>query len=808
MHIRRRACCRADGRLYCIVDLEGVGDVSVAKASIEASLAGLPIPAELYPYVRGARGGTDGTCVVVLPFLARARLRVTLVAGEERGSFDVNCARARWESSLVYRLRKDLPPRLRGVQDGWLYDRLRPSLDRLLAGDGVDVWRVSVTWRGSDETDPALELLDEGGRPLEGRVFPFERQLNVPSPAGVSVNRSFFSVELPKGCRCFILRVRDERGLAREGFCSSDERFWKDKEYETWLHMCDARADDARYARWFEEHRARGGDLEVQEHARFSYEPLVSLVVPCYRSDAGYLGELVSSVRAQSYESWELLLLDSTPDDGVVRAATEGPVLSDERVRVLDTSATRGIVGNTNAGVAVARGDYVAFLDHDDLLEPDALFWYVDALNAPDRPDVLFCDEDLFSERGAYRQPIFKTNLNVDLLYSHNCVTHLLCVRRGLMNEMGISSDDVEGAQDYDLVLRALAHGARFAHVPHVLYHWREHEGSTSGDHAQSKPYAEEAGRLALARHLESRGIGAQVVLTKHPFVYRVRYALPDPHPLVSVVIPSRDHVDMLRSCIDSLLGRSTYDALEVVVVENNSELPETHTYYHDVQVSHPGLVRVIDASSQVGEFNYSRLVNAGVAAAHGSYLLLLNNDTEVISADFVEEMLGYLQRPEVGIVGAKLYFRDGLTQHAGMLVGPHGAVAHPNQDFPPQREGYLSHAVRPGNFSAVTGACQMVRREVFEEVDGYDESFAVGFNDVDFCFRVRATGRLVTFTPYAELYHYEFVSRGREVADQDKLVRWKREQALFMQRWPKVFVKGDPYSNPNLNVNSAYYGL
>lgn len=801
MRIRRRACCRADGRLYCIVDLEGAGGAPAAEASAEASLAGSPIPAELYPY-------EDGAWVVVLPFLARARLRVTLAVGEERGSFDVNCARARWESSLVYRLRKDLPPRLRGVQDSWLHDRLRPSLDRLLAGDGVDVWRVSVTWQGSDETDPALELLDDQGRPLEGRVLPFERQLHVPTPAGVPVNRSFFSVELPEGLRCFVLRARDQSGLARGGFCSSDERFWADKEHETWLHMRDARADDAHYVRWFEEHRAKGGDLEVQAHARLAYEPLVSLVVPCYRSDAGYLGELVSSVRAQSYGRWELLLLDSTPQDGVVRAAAKSAGVPDERVHVLDTSAPRGIVGNTNAGIAAARGDYVAFLDHDDLLEPDALFRYVDALNVPERPDVLFCDEDLFSQRGAYRQPIFKTRLNVDLLYSHNCVTHLLCVRRGLVDEMGVSPDDVEGAQDYDLVLRALARGARFAHVARVLYHWREHEGSTSGDHAQSKPYAEEAGRLALARHLESRGIGAEVALTERPFVYRVRYELPDPHPLVSVVIPSRDHVDLLRSCMGSLLERSAYDALEVVVVENNSELPETRAYYHDVQASHPGIVRVIDASSQAGEFNYSRLVNAGAAAARGSYLLLLNNDTEVISTDFVEEMLGYLQRPEVGVVGAKLYFRDGLTQHAGMLVGPHGAVAHPNQDFPPQREGYLSRAVRPGNFSAVTGACQMVRREVFEEVGGYDEDFAVGFNDVDFCFRVRATGRLVTFTPYAELYHYEFVSRGREVADPGKLMRWKREQALFVRRWPEVFVEGDPYTNPNLDVDSAYYGL
>ncbi len=243
-------------------------------------------------------------------------------------------------------------------------------------------------------------------------------------------------------------------------------------------------------------------------------------------------------------------------------------------------------------------------------------------------------------------------------------------------------------------------------------------------------------------------------------------------------------------------------------MVENHSVEPETRDLYGELSEAYGPAFRVLDISDAVEGFNYSRLINLGAAAAAGEYLLLLNNDTEVRSSDFMAEMLGYLQRPEVGVVGAKLYFRDGLTQHAGMLVGPHGTVCHPNQDFEPAREGYLSRAVRPGNFSAVTGACQMVRKSVFDEVGGYDEAFAVGFNDVDFCFRVRETGRLVTFTPYAELFHYEFVSRGREAADAVKLERWKREQALFTTRWPEPFLEGDPYSNPNLDPDSIYYGL
>ena len=800
MRPRRIAACRADGRLYCLIEDADGG--SPASVDLSASVGGRPVPAELYPLNGDVTRG-----VLVLPYLAASTVRVKMSWEGGSGEMAFSGEVERWRSSLTYRLRKDVPRLLKSAQASWVHGRLRPSLDRYLRGDGCDVWRVSVTWDGPESAEPEILLLDEHGEKLDAQTFSFERQQGVAAPWGGEVSRYYFSVKVPEGCHAFIVVVRDATGQVRKGFCSCDERLYRDKEYETWLFMRDARADDEQYRAWFEGHRAKGGDLEAQAATRFAYEPLVSLIVPCFESDPRYLKELVDSVRSQSYGRWELVLLDASPDSPTVRRAADDS--AEARVRYVPLERNRGIVGNTNAGIEVSRGDYVAFLDHDDLLEPDCLFWYVRQVNEAGRPDVLYCDEDLFERRGQWRQPIFKTRLNVDLLYSHNCVTHMLCVRRGLIEKIGLSPEDVSGAQDYDLTLRALAVGARFEHVPRVLYHWREHEGSTSGDNAGSKPYAEEAGRLALERHLSERGIGATVEVTDAPFVYRAHYALPETHPLVSVVIPSRDHVEVLRACVESIFARATYDRFEVVVVENGSSDPETRAFYDEQTSLRGGAFRVVDASADVADgFNYSRLVNRGVAAARGEYVLLLNNDTEVISPDFIEEMLGYLQRPEVGVVGTKLYFRDGLTQHAGVLVGPHGAVSHPNQDFPPLREGYLSRAVRPGNFSAVTGACQMVRKEVFDEVGGYDETLAVGFNDVDFCFRVRETGRLVTFTPYAELYHYEFVSRGREVADPGKMARWKREQALFTARWPEVFLEGDPFTNPNLDVNSTYYGL
>ena len=314
---------------------------------------------------------------------------------------------------------------------------------------------------------------------------------------------------------------------------------------------------------------------------------------------------------------------------------------------------------NTNSGIEQATGDYIAFLDHDDILEPDALFHYVAALNKAaegERPQVLFCDEDMFQKAGEWGQPVFKTKLNVDLLYSHNCVTHFLMVEKALIDHIGTSPEDVTGAQDYDLTLRCLAAGARFEHVAHVQYHWRVHPGSTADGSADSKPYAIEAGRLALQRHFNALGICGTVEETETPFVYRMRHALPEPAPLVSIVIPTKDHIETLDACVMSIAQKATYTNYEIVLVENNSEAPETFAYYETLPErvaaasEGKGIARVV---YWPGEFNYSQIINFGVKHAKGDYLLLLNNDTEVISPDFIEEMMGYLQRPDAGVVGA-----------------------------------------------------------------------------------------------------------------------------------------------------------
>lgn len=828
MSIKRLALCRSQGRLFVLLRFAGQDVAALieregSQAFAHATTSGSCVPSLALPVDHGrvlaicpsVADYERELAVLVLPFLDGSSIDIDFASsGQKLGSIRLDSRMAKLESKINYKAKPVLCVLIRDAQRGERCGRYEIDAVRYLPADSGAVWRYEVTWAGDSQCTPQLEILDTHMNVIDATVHMFESQVDVSQQSGCRVNKTYLSVEMPQDIRDFVAIVSDPTEQIQSGFCAMDGRLYNGMFDDSWNRMKDARADDAAYRRWFEQHRAKPGDLACQRvaSAAFAYRPLVSIVVPCYKTDRVYLRELLDSVLAQSYDNWELLLMDASPEwDAVADLAVDA---NDERVRCIGLPGNGGIVVNTNAGIEQATGDYIAFLDHDDILEPDALFQYVSALNKAaegERPQVLFCDEDMFQKTGEWGQPVFKTKLNVDLLYSHNCVTHFLMVEKALIDRIGTSPEDVAGAQDYDLTLRCLAAGARFEHVAHVLYHWRVHPGSTADGSADSKPYAIEAGRLALQRHFNALGICGTVEETETPFVYRMRFALPEPAPLVSIVIPTKDHIETLDACVMSIAQKATYTNYEIVLVENNSEAPETFAYYETLSErvaaasEGKGIARV---AYWPGEFNYSQIINFGVEHAKGDYLLLLNNDTEVISPDFIEEMMGYLQRPDAGVVGAKLYFADHLVQHAGILVGVRGALAHANQDFSAKREGYLARAVRPGNFSAVTGACQMVRRDVFEQVGGYNEEFAVGFNDADFCLRVREAGYRTIFTPYAELYHYEFTSRGREEVNEEKLRRWKREQALFTQRWPEFFLTGDPWLGPNLSSESEYFSL
>lgn len=828
MSIKRLALCRSQGRLFVLLrfvgqDIAGLIEREGSQTFAHATTNGACVPSLTLPVDHGrvlalCPSVADYECellVLVLPFMDGSTIDISFTSGDKRlGSICLDSRIAKLESKINYKAKPAMCALVRDAQRGECCGRYEIDAVRYLPADEGAVWRYEVKWAGDPQCVPELQIFDTHMNSIDATVHVFESQVDVLQQNGCCVNKTYLSVEMPQDIRDFVAIAADATGLIQSGFCAMDGRLYNGMVDDSWNRMKDARADDAAYRRWFEQHRAKPGDLACQHVAlaAFAYRPLVSIVVPCYKTDRVYLRELLDSVLSQSYGNWGLLLMDASPEwDAVANLAAAA---NDERVRRIELLGNGGIVLNTNAGIQQASGDYIAFLDHDDILEPDALFHYVAALNKAgegERPQVLFCDEDMFQKTGEWGQPVFKTQLNVDLLYSHNCVTHFLMVEKALIDRIGMSPEDVVGAQDYDLTLRCLASGARFEHIAHVLYHWRVHPGSTADGSADSKPYAIEAGRLALQRHFESLGVHGTVEETETPFVYRMRYALPEPAPLVSIVIPTKDHIETLDACVMSIAQKATYANYEIVLVENNSEDPETFAYYETLPErvaaasEGKGVARVV---YWPGEFNYSQIINFGVEHAKGDYLLLLNNDTEVISPDFIEEMMGYLQRPDAGVVGAKLYFADHLVQHAGILVGVRGALAHANQDFSAKREGYLARAVRPGNFSAVTGACQMVRRDVFEQVGGYNEEFAVGFNDADFCLRVWEAGYRTIFTPYAELHHYEFTSRGREEANEEKLRRWKREQALFMQRWPEFFLDGDPWLGPNLSSESECFSV
>lgn len=883
--IKNLGGCRGDGSFYAKLKIQDAwpderlcAQVSAVAPSVSTSIsASIPVslPASLFP--------TDDPQIWVLqiPLLDAKEITVDVVsqdpAARHLGSITFNYEKIKWESRINYRLRKELCAEIRDYERRFTQNRYQPQIMRYLEGNDSIIWRTRICWQGSPEAKPELQVLDGVGNPIAFTqyFFEFQESANPDTPHAL-----FVSIELPVDQRYFTLIASDPRQGAREGvasapkqgtrenatsdpkeqiqpgFCAINPGAYEAFKYETWKYMKDARADDEAYQQWFKTHCVTKDELAYQRSHQFAHEPLISVIVPCFNSQERYLKELLDSVVAQSYPHWELLLVDATcaTSDVPAKCAEEysQKLKQPSAIRHLPLGGEGNIVTNTNYGIEQAHGEFVAFLDHDDLLEPDVLYHYVEAINSHPNATLLYCDEDLFEKAGTYIQPAFKSKINVDLLYSHNYVTHLLMVRKVALLEEGLSDDAVSGAQDYDVTLkmvrRALNSSStsnvtnssnlssstnlastnlanlpnlplealddQLIHIPRILYHWRIHEDSTSTGNKDVKPYAERAGQIALQRHLDARNIATCVETTNTPFVYRVRYDLPvagTTHPIddpiVSIVIPSKDHVDVLDACITSIVERSTFSQFEIIVVENNSVDPETFEYYQRLLQYDPR-VRVVQWPQKDGNFNYSALINFGASQAQGDYLLLLNNDTEVITPDWIEEMVGYLQRPEVGVVGAKLYFRDHLTQHAGMEVGPFDAVVHVNQDFSSKREGYLAKAVRPGNFSSVTGACQMVSHSLFDELGGYDEALAVGFNDVDFCLRAQQAGYLVAFTPYAELYHYEFVSRGREVADPIKQARWEKERDFFMARWPEPFEHGDPYGNPNLKRNNAYYAL
>ena len=569
---------------------------------------------------------------------------------------------------------------------------------------------------------------------------------------------------------------------------------------EFWIRLTERfQADDVDYEEWYKNHKPTMEELQRQRDTEFEYEPLISILVPVYNTPEEFLKQMIQSVRKQTYGKWELCIANANPANETVAEILRISSTKDERIKVKDVPENEGIAQNTNAALASATGDYIGLLDHDDLLTPDALYEVVKAINENDRPQVLYSDEDKVTmDLSEHFQPHMKPDYNKDLLRSNNYITHFFVADRTLVEEVGGEDGEYNGAQDYDLILKCTERAKGIAHIPRILYHWRVHKASTA-DNPASKMYAFDAGKRAIEDHLKRCGEIGKVSHEKDLGFYRVKYQVQG-SPLISIIIPNKDQVESLDKCLESI-EKSSYKNYEIIIVENNSTEDETFAYYKKIESDK---IRIVYWSD---EFNYSAINNFGVKHARGDYLLLLNNDVEVITTDWLEELTANCQRKDVGIVGARLYYPDDTIQHAGIVIGIGGVAGALFVGMPRMFTGYLHKAAIQQDLSAVTAACMMVKRSVYEELGGLEEELKVAFNDVDFCLRAREKGYLVVYDPNVELYHFESKSRGMEDS-KEKIRRFQNEIEYMRSHWLELLKKGDPMYNPNLTLTKWDYSL
>lgn len=541
-----------------------------------------------------------------------------------------------------------------------------------------------------------------------------------------------------------------------------------------------------------------------QRETKFDRDIKISILVPLYNTPKKFLTEMIDSVCAQTYQNWELCLADgSDAQHNYVGDICQS--YRDGRIVYRKLAKNEGISGNTNACYQMAAGEYIGLFDHDDILHPSVLYEYRKVISEQ-KADYIYCDEATF-KNGNINNMItlhFKPDYAIDTLRANNYICHFSVFSRNLLEGTELFRSEYDGSQDHDMILRLTTAAENVVHVRKLLYYWRSHAGSVASD-ISAKTYAIEAARGAVSDHLRRQGFeGFEVVSTRaFETIFRIKYRL-TALPLISIIIPNKDHTEDIRRCITSLLDKSTYENYEVIVVENNSTTEEIKNYYREIE-KHPR-IRVV---MYQGEFNYSKINNYGAGFAQGEYLLLLNNDTQVITANWMEELLMYGQRPDVGAVGAKLYYEDKTIQHAGIVIGlgAHRTAGHTHYKVSYENVGYMGRLCYAQDVTAVTGACLLVKKSLYEQAGGLDESFAVALNDVDFCLKLRELGYLNVFNPYAQLYHFESKSRGFDDKG-DGAGRYRTEAEAFRKKWKKQLEQGDPYYNPNFSLDYSDYTL
>ncbi len=579
---------------------------------------------------------------------------------------------------------------------------------------------------------------------------------------------------------------------------------------------------------------------KAERETEFPYMPKISILVPLWNNKREFQIEMIESVMNQTYQNWELCLADGSDAEHsyIGDISREYAAKSDGRIVYRKLEKNGGISGNTNACLEFATGEYMGLLDQDDILHPSVLFEYVKAINEQGA-DYIYCDEITF-KNGDINQMLtmhFKPDYAPDNLRANNYICHFSVFKRSLLDGSELFRSQFDGSQDHDMILRLTDNASKIVHVARAMYYWRSHEGSVASG-IEAKPYAIAAAKGAVAEHLRKHGYDHFKIESTRAFatIFRIRYEVKETSK-ISIIIANKDHAEDLRRCITSITGKSTYDNYEIIIVENNSTTPEIKAYYSELlgydyekaanetraffrkgKICDKGMLDANEdgaAGTKVkivlyeGHFNYSAVNNLGADYADGEYLLLLNNDTQVITVNWMEELLMYAQRDDVGAVGAKLYYPDNTIQHAGVVIGlgAHRTAGHTHYKQHRQNLGYMGRLCYAQNVTAVTGACLLLKKSLFREVGGLDESFEISLNDVDLCLKLRKKGMLNIFTPFAELYHYESVSRGLDDKG-EKAKRYDDESARFREKWAEELAAGDPYYNANFSLDRSDFSL
>lgn len=548
------------------------------------------------------------------------------------------------------------------------------------------------------------------------------------------------------------------------------------------------------YQKWIENNEPKYDELEKQRETEFELMPKISIIVPMYNTPEKYFKELLQSLENQTYSNWEVCLADGSPEKAGYIDELINPL--GDKVKYNFLNENKGISGNSNEALKLATGDYIALLDHDDIIPKFALFEIVRTINENHDVDFIYTDEDKILEENNKRiSPHFKQDFALDTLRSYNYICHFSIFKKELMNKLQGFNSEFDGSQDYDLILRATEQAKHIFHIPKILYNWRISNTSVASG-AAAKPYAYESAKKAILASIERYGInGAKVEDSKIIGLYKITYPVKG-EPKISIIIPNRDHKNDLKRCINSIL-KSTYKNYEIIIVENNSKDKKIFSYYEKLKKND----KIKIEECNIAVFNYSKLNNYGASKAKGEYFVFLNNDTKIITRNWLETIISNCQRKEIGAIGAKLIYKNKRIQHAGIVLNLTGTAGHVNWNEKEKHPGYFGRIMIQQNVSAVTGALIGISKETFEEVNGFDETFPIAYNDVDLCLKILDTGKLITYNPYIEAYHFESKSRGYEDTE-EKQKRLKREEKKLKNKWEKYFKYTDKYYNPNLRTD------